>query len=250
VTALNAGIIAAGWGERLGKKQPKALTQVAGKALIDYALDGLQAAGAQSFTCIVNEQAGEVPAYVSGQGRPVQADWIIRTTPSSMHSFLIVLERLARKNADACLITTVDSVCPPEIYSEFARKSRLFANAHVVLGLTDFIEDEKPLRVALRGETDSGFMPDRIEDRPEAFEIVAMNDGGFQSSYVTSGFYFVQPEILKEKEAALKNNYTALRQFLGHLLKCGYRIYGVPLPPVMDIDRPEDIVSAERRLPR
>ena len=43
----SAGIIAAGWGERLGQKIPKALTQVAGKALIDYTLDGFEAAGIQ-----------------------------------------------------------------------------------------------------------------------------------------------------------------------------------------------------------
>ena len=91
----SAGIIAAGWGERLGQKIPKALTRVGGKALIDYTLDGFEAAGIQRVTCIVNEAARAVPEHVAKSGRKLEMDWIIRTTPSSMHSFLIVLERLA-----------------------------------------------------------------------------------------------------------------------------------------------------------
>src|SRR6266700_2788600 len=93
---MKAGIIAAGWGERLGQKIPKALTPVGGKALIDYTLDGLEAAGATRVTCIVNEAARAVPEYVAKSKRKLTMDWIVQTTPSSMHSFLIVLERLAQ----------------------------------------------------------------------------------------------------------------------------------------------------------
>src|SRR5437016_3625721 len=134
---MKAGIIAAGWGERLGQKQPKALTQVGGKALIDYALDGFQAAGITEATCIVNEAARDVPAQVERSGRPLRLNWIIQTTPSSMHSFLIVLERLASLPGEAVLITTVDSVCLPSAYVQFVQTARLFPEADVVLGLTD-----------------------------------------------------------------------------------------------------------------
>jgi NDP-sugar pyrophosphorylase family protein len=141
-------------------------------------------------------------------------------------------------------MTTVDSVCSPETYAEFVRKARLFSDADVVLGLTDVIEDEKPLRVTLRGEP--GPLPSRIEDDPRAFEITALATGGTGPGYITAGFYFVKPTILKEKDAVLSQNYSALRQLLGHVLHQGYRFYGAPLPPVHDVDRPEDILSAER----
>jgi NDP-sugar pyrophosphorylase family protein len=65
---------------------------------------------------------------------------------------------------------------------------------------------------------------------------------------VTAGFYRASPRILKEKEAALAKPFTALRQYLGHLLRYGYRFYGVPLPAVIDVDRPQDIQAAERFL--
>jgi hypothetical protein len=164
-----------------------------------------------------------------------------------MHSFLIVLERLAQ-NGDAgpYLMATVDGVAAPATYKQFADACALFPDGDVVLGLTDVIEDEKPLRVAMRGAEETGLMPDRLVEDPAAFEIIAMTNTGFDSDYVTSGFYGVRPEVLKHKDAALGQGFTALRQFLGYLLKYGHRFYGVPLPPVIDVDRPEDVQLAEK----
>ncbi|OGR92682.1 MAG: hypothetical protein A2992_10280 [Elusimicrobia bacterium RIFCSPLOWO2_01_FULL_59_12] len=98
----------------------------------------------------------------------------------------------------------------------------------------------------MRGRENTGLIPERIQDNPEAFEIIAMAHTGFDSEYVTSGFYYVRPSILKEKDAAIRQGFSALRQYLGHLLKFGYRIYGVPLPPVIDVDRPQDVLAAEQ----
>ncbi len=246
----SAGIIAAGWGERLGQKIPKALTLVAGKPLIDYTLDGLEAAGIENVTCIVNEAARAVPEHVAKSGRKLKMDWIIQTTPSSMHSFLIVLERLSRHHEPSYFMTTVDSICPPATYKDFIRDSDLFKNADVSLGLTTHIDDEKPLRVAMRGEEGTGLMPEHLHDNPEAFEIIAMTNTGFDSEYITAGFYRASPRILNEKEKVLAAHFTALRQYLGYLLKYGYRFYGVPLPTVIDVDRPEDVQAAEAFLKR
>jgi NDP-sugar pyrophosphorylase family protein len=241
----SAGIIAAGWGERLGQKIPKALTVVGGKALIDYTLDGFEAAGIERVTCIVNEAARAVPEHVAKSGRKLEMDWIIQTTPSSMHSFLIVLERLARLGEPSYFMTTVDSICPPAAYRDFIATSDLFKQADVSLGLTTFIDDEKPLRVAMCGAEGTGIMPERVKEDPEAFEIIAMTNNGFESEYVTAGFYRASPKILQAKDVALSSGFTALRQYLGYLLKYGYRFYGVPLPKVMDVDRPQDVAAAE-----
>ncbi len=75
-----------------------------------------------------------------------------------------------------------------------------------------------------------------------------MTNTGFDSDYVTAGFYAVRPRILNEKEKVLAAHFTALRQYLGYLLKYGYRFYGVPLPPVIDVDRPQDVQAAEALL--
>ena len=124
----------------------------------------------------------------------------------------------------------------------------LFPNADILLGLTDVIEDEKPLRVAMKGAEGTGLMPATVKENPEAYEIVALTTTGFDSDYITSGFYGVTAGVLTFKEKVLAQNFTALRQFLGYLLKYGSRFYGVPLPPVIDVDRPEDIKMAEHFL--
>ena len=204
---MNAGIIAAGWGERLGQKIPKALTPVGDRKLIDFALDGFQAAGVKEVTCIINESARGVQEYVAASQRPLKMDWIVKTTPSSMHSFLIVLERLSRLGDPSYVMTTVDSVCSAETYRQFLNICARFPKADVVLGLTNVIDDENPLRVAMRGNEGTGLMPERVEDNPEAFEIIAMTNNGFESEYVTSGFYFVKSSILKTKELVLEKNF-------------------------------------------
>src|SRR5262249_11233645 len=136
-------------------------------------------------------------------------------------------------------------VCAPQAYVQFIQNAQCFPDADVVLGLTNVIDDEKPLRVAMRGYENTGLMPEKVADNPEAFEIVAMTNVGFESEYVTSGFYYVRPWILKKKKTALRGKFSALRQYLYHLLKFGSRTYGVPLPPVIDVDRPQDIQAAE-----
>src|SRR6185436_16629237 len=98
----------------------------------------------------------------------------------------IVLERLAQQGPGPFLITTVDSVCSPLAYTQFMRDAQHFPQADIILGLTNVIDDEKPLRVAMRGNENTGLMPERISDNPDAFEIIAMTNTGFDSEYVTS----------------------------------------------------------------
>jgi len=74
-------------------------------------------------------------------------------------------------------------------------------------------------------------MPERVTDNPQAFEIIAMTNNGFDSEYVTAGFLRRQSPHPRGEGQALAGGFSALRQYLGYLLKYGYRFYGVPLPP-------------------
>ena len=62
---------------------------------------------------------------------------------------------------------------------------------------------------------------------------------------MTAGVYVFDPAIFREIDAARAARYGALRQFLGHLLARGYRLYGEPISKTVDVDRPEDIAVAE-----
>lgn len=244
-----AGIIAAGAGERLGgADQPKPLRRVAGRPLIDHVLDGLQAAGITEVVCIVNESAGAVPEHVRRSGRRLPIEWIVRSTPSSMHSFLAITKSLSERQPGLSLVTTVDAVAAPSTYRRFAESFRLFPQADAVLGLTSVIDDEKPLRVAMKGAEETGVLPADPAQDAEAFAVVALSTTGFASEWITSGFYGVTPELLALEEEALARGCGSLRQYLGFCLKYGRRLYGAPLPPVIDVDRPHDIEAAERLL--
>src|SRR5439155_22096496 len=95
--AWRAGVIAAGWGERLrsGTSTLKPLVWVGGRPLIDHVLHSLSEAAPEEVVIIVNEHATAVRDHVSSQTWPFDIRWIIETTPSSMHSFLRVVEALA-----------------------------------------------------------------------------------------------------------------------------------------------------------
>jgi NDP-sugar pyrophosphorylase family protein len=231
---MKAGIIAAGWGTRLGGG-PKALTRIGGRVLIDYVIEGLVDAGVTGMTCIVNEASGAVCEHVTRAWPSLEADWIVRTTPSSMHSFFAVLERLAGQGETGCLVTTVDSVCRPGTTREFARGAARLGAA-LALGVTSFVDDEKPLYAVPRGTAEPG--------RP--FEVSALSSARGASPYVTAGFYWASPAILSERDDALKAGYTALRQFLGAVVSAGHSAWGIPLAPVVDVDRPEDVQAAAR----
>ena len=93
---LRAGVIAAGRGDRLrnGSAVLKPLIRVGGRTLIERVLDSLADAGASEVCVIINEDSLAVRDHVSTTAWPFTLRWIVETTPSSMHSFLRVVETL------------------------------------------------------------------------------------------------------------------------------------------------------------
>jgi len=225
---MKAGIIAAGLGERLVAAritQPKPLVPVAGRALIDYGLCAVEAAGVHAVACIVNEQSAGIEAHCRSAFPRLHFDFVRRTTPSSMES----LFTLAPFLQDArFVLLTVDAVFAPAVLQDFAARAER-RTADVVLAVSDFVDDEKPLWVRL---ADDG--------RVEALGPPAQGSG-----LVTAGFYVFEPVIFREVAVARTRGFTALRQFLGHLRASGYRVDGERVPKTVDVDRPEDIAAAE-----
>ncbi|HSP45061.1 MAG TPA: NTP transferase domain-containing protein, partial [Chthoniobacterales bacterium] len=97
VPTLRAGILAAGRGERLrkGNHNLKPLVKVGGKTLIDRVLKSMAEAGAAEVVVIFNEDSRVVRDHVMKTEWPFALHWMIETTPSSMHSFLRLVETLA-----------------------------------------------------------------------------------------------------------------------------------------------------------
>ena len=225
---VRAGILAAGRGERLRSKAAplKPLAVVAGETLIERVLHSLAEAGATEVTVIINEDSRAVRHHVERKQWPFSLRWIIETTPSSMHSFLRLIETLAEDGDEGpFLISTVDTIAAPHAYVEFMTRAQL-DDAAITLALTSPGNDEKPLLVRLAGDDSS---------------IAAFGEG----EYATAGVYAVRPIILREAEAARRDGLGALREFLGRLLERGYRATGIAMAQAIDVDHPADIAEAE-----
>jgi len=226
---MKGGIIAAGHGERLagaGLGVPKPLVRVAGRTLIDRTLDALRAAGVDRVACIINEESAAVATHCGERVNDLALTFVHRTTPSSMES-LFTLAPLLR---DApFLLLTVDAVFAPAVLRDFLAAAARLPDADVVLAVTDFVDDEKPLRLALAA----------------GGRVTALGNDAATSPLVTAGFYVLHPRVFAEIDAARAARYTALRQYLGHLLRRAYRVYGVRAGKTVDVDRPQDIAAAE-----
>jgi NDP-sugar pyrophosphorylase family protein len=228
-----AGIIAAGLGERLqdGRPRLKPLVPVGGRTLVEHVLTSLAEAKPADVVMIVNEASVAVKDHVSSKAWPFDIRWIIETTPSSMHSFLRVVETLAESGDEGpFLMSTVDTIAPPGAFAAFA-KSAGALDADVTLAIAPPPDDEKPLLVRVRG-----------------VDVEAIGKAAAGSAWATSGYYSVRASVLREADAARRDGLTALRAFLERLLTRGYRVQAVPVAAGIDVDRPVDIAAAEQFL--
>jgi NDP-sugar pyrophosphorylase family protein len=225
---MKAAIIAAGQGERLraaGFTHPKPLVPVAGVPLIDYALGAIAAAGLDDVACIVNEESLGIEDHCRQRWPALHVDFVRRTTPSSMESLFTLGPLLGNGRF---VLLTVDAIFAPTVLRDFLAAAAAHPDAHGVLAVSDFVEDEKPLWVRLAAG-----------DR-----VAVLGNGARDSGLVTAGFYLFDAAIFAEVGHARLQGFTALRQFLGHLLARDYRLYGARVGKTIDVDRPEDIASA------
>ncbi|MGH7935745.1 MAG: nucleotidyltransferase family protein [Chthoniobacterales bacterium] len=228
---MKAGIFAAGRGSRL--RSPgnplKPLVRVRGRGLIEHVLHAMAGAAATEVVIIINEDSLAVREQVAKSTWPFALRWIVENTPTSMHSFLRLVETLADDgDVGPFLISTVDTVTSGNVYAHFFAEAQS-NDAAVTLALTAPGDDEKPLLVRLGS--------DRLR-------VLAMGEGA-ASSHATAGIYAVRPSILREAEAARRDGVDALRVFLGRLLERGYPLAGIPIGQTIDVDRPADIETAE-----
>ena len=233
---LRAGVLAAGRGERLRRQSNhlKPLVKVGGQTLIEHVLNSMSDAGASEVVVIINEDSVAVRDYVAAAKWPFALRWIVETTPSSMHSFIRLVETLAADgNEGPFLLSTVDTVAGPQTYARFINEARQLEHAAVTLALASPGDDKKPLFV---------------RTAPGDTRVVAIGDAAAQSQYATAGVYAVRASILREAEAARREGVDALRTFLGRLLDRGYRLAGIPIACSIDVDCPGDIRTAEEFL--
>jgi NDP-sugar pyrophosphorylase family protein len=222
---LQGGIIAAGEGRRLradGFRVSKPMRRVAGRPLIDHALDRFRAVGIRRLTVIINDASDDCREWIHSHAGDLDVDLVVRATPSSYASFQLVADRLARARA---VITTVDGIMRTEDFRRFLTAAASLPKDAVVLGVTAYVDDENPLWATL----------DPADGRIRQL-------GGDGGSHVTAGLYVLPGQ----RPAGPATGFHRLRDYLGWLVTEGLPVHGVVLPRVFDIDRVSDIAAAER----
>ena len=214
----------------------------------------LAEAAPSEVVVIVNEASVAVKDHVSSRQWPFTLRWIVETTPSSMHSFLRVVETLAADgpsdpgdNHGPFLLSTVDTVASPGAFAAFAAASQAL-DADVTLAVTPPPDDEKPLLVRVADQADWGRRGVRHPSDPNrgsALRVEAIGAEAAGAPWATAGYYAVRASVLREAEEARRDGLMALRAFLTRLLARGYRVDAVPVASGVDVDRPADIRAAE-----
>lgn len=225
-STIRGGIIAAGQGTRLradGYRMSKPMVPIGGRPLIALTLDRFRAAGIRRLTVIINETSADCGEWLGVHTADFDLDLVVQTTPSSYASFQIVAARLAGEPA---VMTTTDAVMPAGDFCSFVQAADHLPPDVVALGLTDHVDDEKPLWATLDATG-------RIRQL-----------GGGQGTHVTAGVYWLPAQ--RRPEAP--HGFARLRDYLGWLVSEHPPVSGIVLPRVFDIDRARDIASVEAEL--
>ena len=227
---MDYAIIAAGEGSRLaqeGVKWPKPLVKLNGIALIDRLIDVFLRNNASSITIIVNEQMTEVQDHLKALQLPVPFHLLIKSTPSSMHSFYELSQ--IWQGEEICL-TTVDTIFREEEFSGYIQAFRQEKTLDGLMAVTDYIDDEKPLYVQTNEQLDIVNFLDRSNG---------------DCRYISGGIYCLRKPAIGVLKKAIDEGMSRMRNYQRQLIAEGLRLKAYPFSKIIDVDHAEDIVKAE-----
>ena len=235
---MKFAIIAAGDGSRLaqeGVTEPKPLVKVRGERLIDRLIRIFMGSNATEIVVICNEQMSDVASHLKMiqdkglNGLPVPLRFVVKSTPSSMHSFYELRNFL---RDDPFILTTVDTIFDESEFHDYVLsfQDKLAQGTDALMGVTDNIDDEKPLYVGV----DNVMCINGYYDTPQA-----------DSHFISAGIYGLTAPSLDILEACIEKGESRMRNFQRALVADGLQIEAYPLTKVFDIDHIEDIKKAD-----
>ena len=234
---IDFGIIAAGDGNRIkeeGCLLPKPLAEIEGQPMIGRLIDIMEKCGAGSVSIIVNSDMTEVWDYLQDliPKSKCKIKMVSKKTPSSMHTFYELVHLM--KPTGKFIVTTVDTIFRQE---DFKKYVDYYVNSphdiDGVMGVTSFIDDEKPLYVETEGH----------------HRIVAYKDTPFDGmKYVSAGIYGLQPSAFPVLQECITSGMNRMRNFQRKLIEKGLNLDAYDLGKVLDVDHIGDIQKANEFL--
>lgn len=225
---MTFAILAAGEGSRLaqeGVELPKPLVKVNGEAMIDRLIRIFNECGAEDIYIITNNLTPLTQAHLRQlQEADPKIHLIVKTTPSSMHSFYEL--RQVMGNGRFCL-TTVDTIFKEE---EFRQYINVWEQSQDdgMMAVTDYIDDEKPLYIATDDHLNiTGF----LDDEPQ--------------HYISGGIYGLNEKSFHVIDKCISEGQSRMRNFQRQLVKEGLHLKAYPFSKILDVDHASDIEKAE-----
>lgn len=228
---MKFAIISAGEGSRLsqeGVALPKPLVQLNGMAMIDRLVHIFAQNGAEQVVIIINNEVALTKEHVAAlkETSEVPLEVIVKTTPSSMHSFY-ELSRFLK--GDKFCLTTVDTIFREDEFAAFIEAFKA-SGKDGMMAVTDYIDDEKPLYIS----TD------------EKLNITGFHDAATPDCrYISGGIYCLTPKAIDTLEKCMEKGMSRMRNFQRQLVADGLQLEAYPFSKILDVDHASDIVKAE-----
>lgn len=230
---MKYAIIAAGEGSRLaqeGVMLPKPLVTLQGEPMILRLINIFRRCNAESITIIVNGFMTPVHDFLRSLELDVPLNVVVKTTPSSMHSFWELSRVLGE--GKLCL-TTVDTIFREDDFARYIAEWE-HDNCHDGLwAVTPWVDDEKPLWV----DVDSQMRVTRFGDTK-----------GENSTLVSGGIYAMTHKAFPVLDRCIAQGVSRMRNFQRELLADGFNIKAHVMPKIVDVDHASDIATAEQFL--
>ena len=227
---MNYAIIAAGEGSRLaqeGVAKPKPLVELQGEPMIGRLINVMIRCNAESISIIVNEHMSEVRQYLESLELPIPLNLVVKTTPSSMHSFWHLSQVIPE--GKFCL-TTVDTIFREEDFKAYIDAFEADKTHDGMWAVTPFVDDEKPLWV----------------DVDDEMSITAFRDKRWDGAkYVSGGIYAMTDKAFDVLDQCIEQGISRMRNFQRALVDAGHRLQAYSIDKIVDVDHADDIATAE-----
>jgi len=226
---MKYAVIAAGEGSRLieeGIIEPKPLVRINGETMIDRLLRIFLENNAESISIIVNNEMTVVQKYVQELKLAVPVNIVVKSTPSSMHSFYELTPYL---KGGKFVLTTVDTMFREEEFAEYVSEFDKSTDIDALMAATDYIDDEKPLYVETDGNLD----------------IIGFKDVVYSGArYISGGIYGLSDNALDILRDSMMEGVSRMRNYQRRLVENGLKLKAYPFSKIIDVDHAGDIEKA------
>ena len=227
---MHYAIIAAGEGSRLaqeGVAKPKPLVELSGEPMIMRLMNIFMRCNAESISVIINDFMPEVKHYLDSIEIHVPLNVVVKSTPSSMHSFWELSKVM---NTGKFCLTTVDTIFREDDFARYIAAFEADDKHDGMWAVTPFIEDEKPLYV----------------DVDRRMNIKAFCDQPFEGAkYVSGGVYAMTGKAFPVLNECIDKGISRMRNFQRALIHNGMHLKAFSIDKIIDVDHASDLEVAQ-----